>query len=84
MRCSSKKFGVYGFYVDSRVSGNFRSDPAFAYSFFEDLDLLFIRINKLFLHGFSCSKGRVKSGRKMDYLNECGKLVCWITIMKKG
>ncbi len=25
-----------------------------------------------------------KSGRKMDYLKECGKLVCWIMIMKKG
>jgi hypothetical protein len=24
-----------------------------------------------------------KSGRMMDYLNECGKLVCWIMIMKK-
>jgi len=57
-----KKIGVYGFYVDLRVSGNFRSDPAFASSFLEDPDMLLIKINKLVLHGFSCSKGRVKRG----------------------
>ena len=25
-----------------------------------------------------------KNGRKMDYLKECDKLVCWIMIKKKG